>query len=110
MASRPPDDALARLARWDELRRRAAGARPAAADPVPVLDDMVRTLRELAERHPSLSLAVEAEDAGVVWRLHVTRTAAGAAEVVVDDTAGPGTSPATRLADLLREHPGILDP
>ncbi|MFI5912518.1 hypothetical protein [Dactylosporangium sp. NPDC051541] len=139
MASRPPDDALARLARWDELRRRANGGRagapepaPAAARPVeppaapppaarphlappspatqslPVIEDLIQTLRDLAQRHPSLSLAVMAEDAGVVWHVRATQTAAGV-EVKLGAGDAPASSTATRLADLLREHPRLLD-
>ncbi|GAA3292862.1 MULTISPECIES: hypothetical protein [Dactylosporangium] len=119
MPSRPPDDALARLARWDELRRRAAGGR-AAADaphreppqpqpdpaPQPALDDLVQTLRALARRHPSLSLAVVAEDAGAVWHMRTTQTDAG---IEIRPAAAGTPSTAARLADLLREHPRILD-
>jgi len=160
MPPRPPDDALARLARWDELRRRAAAGRaevsadgspaahmppgarslpgaqpppglrslpaaqppPAAVDPLrtasappaepplPVVDDLIRTARELAERHPTLSLAVEAEDAGVVWRLRIARTPDGPQVILETDKPGPpAASAAARLAELLRENPGILD-
>ncbi|WP_426507209.1 hypothetical protein ACPPVO_53775 [Dactylosporangium sp. McL0621] len=106
MGARPPDDALTRLARWDALRRRAAGGGAAP----PVIDDVIQTARDLAERHPSLSLSVVAEDAGVAWRLRVTRTDSGVeVEAVLDTDAGPPESTAARLADILRENPGILD-
>lgn len=122
MGSRPPDDALARLARWDELRRRAAGGRDAAepgpaVDPSAVVDDVTRTIRNLTDRHPSLSLAVVAEDAGALWRLHITGTG-GEVQVVLDTgnapdppagAAEPAASTAAQLAELLREHPEIVD-
>jgi hypothetical protein len=98
------DDSLARMAKWEELRRRAdataaraAGAEPdarpgaaagraghavgaAAADPTgrPVppsaVDDLIQTLHDLAARQPSLSVAVIAQESGVTWHLHTVRT------------------------------------
>ena len=131
MAPRPPDDALARLARWDELRRRVSDGHPTAAPlpvkpvkpvkpaapvppPAPVIDDVIRTLRDLVDRHPALSLAIVAsQDAGAVWHLRVTHTGSGV-QVTLDnddrpEPPAPSASTAARLAELLREHPTILD-
>ncbi|UWZ55021.1 hypothetical protein Daura_01675 [Dactylosporangium aurantiacum] len=82
-----------------------------AAGSAPVIDDVVRTIRDLVARHPSLSLAVVAsEPAGPAWHLRVTHTGSGV-QVTLDHDGPPtpAASTAARLAELLREHPTILD-
>jgi hypothetical protein len=104
-------DALARMAKWEELRHRSAGPSgtavgPAAdaepdlgrgngpsaaaaptgrAAPPSALDDLIQAIRDVAIRNPALSVAVIAQDAGVTWRLHTVR-ADGGVQVVTART------------------------
>lgn len=143
------DDSLARMAKWEELRRRADAAAgrapgdtaPAApppaghAAPLTAVDDLIQTLRDLATRQPSLSVAVIAQEAGVTWRMHTVR-ADGRVQVVAAraeahlgleheshpapplppapvrsaEPAPPADSAiAARLADMLRTNPTMLE-
>jgi hypothetical protein len=112
------DDSLARMAKWEELRRRAdaaaAGATGAGPDrrpagtglaavspagravPASAVDDLIQTLQELALRQPSLSVAAIAQQDGVTWHLHTVR-ADGQVQVVARTE--------TRLDSEYEAHP-----
>ena len=110
------DDALARIARWEELRRRTQGGTPAEAG----LVELAEAIRRVVERYPDLTVAVRARQAGSVLEAQVF-TSDG--EVRVTPLAGAGGPPravgaapepvdgaAARLAEMLREDPSLLDP
>lgn len=97
---------------------RSVPAAPPVPPLVPVMDDVIRTIRDLVDRHPSLSLAIVAsQDPGPVWRLHVTHTGSGVQVTLNHDdpprppsaASSAASSTAARLAEVLREHPTILD-
>jgi hypothetical protein len=112
------DDSLARMAKWEELRRRAEAAAAGAtgvgpdrrpggtglaavspagrAVPASAVDDLIQTLQELALRQPSLSVAVIAAQDGVTWHLHTVR-ADGQVQVVARTE--------TRLGSEYEAHP-----
>jgi hypothetical protein len=111
------DDALARMARREQLRRRAEGGGELARSPV---EDLAETLRHLVARHESLSVAVIAQDAGVTWQVRAARTggevriSVARVDAVLNGGAHrppepPAGQTAARLADLLRHNPSLLD-
>ena len=61
------DDALARIARWEELRRRTQGGTPAEAG----LVELAEAIRRVVERYPDLTVAVRARQAGSVLEAQV---------------------------------------
>ena len=140
------------MAKWEELRRRAdtaaaratgaepdGGTAPAAMDhagratPPSAVDDLVRTLQDLALRQPSLSVAVIAQESGVTWHVHTDRTDGRVRVVAARAETSPGQQPdahpvppppllpapaagpdadsaiAARLAEMLRTNPTMLE-
>jgi hypothetical protein len=100
---------------------RATGASVETRALTPV-EDLVDTVRRLAQRHDSLSIAVIAQDAGTTWQIHTNRvngevqvTAAPLSAVLERGSTGASAPPAaesssaTRLADMLRSNPTMLD-
>ena len=61
------DDALDKLARRDELRRRAAGEAPGVP---PAVTELVEAIASVVARHPELGVTVGAEGAGEPVLLH----------------------------------------
>jgi len=95
-----------------------ASAETRALTPV---EDLIDTVRRLAQRHGSLSIAVIAQDSGTTWQVHTSRvdgevqvTAAPLSAVLEGGGTStsappPGGSAATRIADMLRSNPTMLD-
>lgn len=108
------DDALARMARRDEMLRRAR----AANGYTPAVTEVTEALRRVVEEHPDLVIAVRVQDgrsaaatqveAEVAWRdgevrVTVRPVTSDAYPRVLEEAPRdrPGTA-AARLADLLR--------
>ncbi|TDO39754.1 hypothetical protein C8E87_3453 [Paractinoplanes brasiliensis] len=62
------DDALEKLARRDELRRRAAGEAPSTTPPA--VNELVEAIAAVVARHPELGVSVGVEGAGDPLLLH----------------------------------------
>jgi hypothetical protein len=91
------DDALEKLARRDELRRRAAGE---TSGPSPAVAELVEAIAAVVARHPHLGVTVGAEGSGEPVLLHFF-FADGQVQVSADTpvtTAEP--APAARHADF----------
>lgn len=78
------DDALARLARREELQRRRTGG-SAAADAV--LDEVAEALRSVVAQHPGLAVTATVTDAG---GSHTVRVAWSDGSATVVPSAEPG--------------------
>jgi hypothetical protein len=91
------DDALEKLARRDELRRRASGETAAAS---PAVTELVEAIAAVVARHPELGVTVGAEGAGDPLLLHFF-FAEGQVQVSADTPVPPAepVSPA-RHADF----------
>jgi hypothetical protein len=85
------DDALDKLARRDELRRRAAGE--ATGTPAAV-QDLVEAIAAVVARNPSLALTVGVEGAGDPVLLHVA-VEDGVVQVTADNSVGARAAEAT---------------
>ncbi|GIM95096.1 hypothetical protein [Paractinoplanes toevensis] len=92
------DDALDKLARRDELRRRAAGD---TSGPSPAVAELVEAIAAVVARHPQLGVTVGAEGAGEPVLLHFF-FAEGQVQVSADTAVAPPESapPAARHADF----------
>jgi hypothetical protein len=89
------DDALDKLARRDELRRRAAGE-PAGTPPA--VTELVEAIAGVVARHPELGVTVGAEGAGDPLLLHFF-FADGQVQVTADNPP-PEPVPTARHADF----------
>ncbi|MEV0728797.1 MULTISPECIES: hypothetical protein [Polymorphospora] len=86
------DDALARLARRDELKRRLAAEAPPAPEPPPPAgptpaDEVTAAVREVVSRHPDMAVTLSVHTGASAALLRVQWTAG---EVTV--TVGPATT------------------
>lgn len=91
------DDALEKLARRDELRRRAAGE---TSGPSPAVSELVEAIAAVVARHPQLGVSVGAEGAGEPVLLHFF-FADGQVQVSADiPPAQAEAAPAARHADF----------
>ena len=91
------DDALDKLARRDELRRRAAGE---TSGPSPAVAELVEAIAAVVSRHPELGVSVGAEGAGEPVLLHFF-FADGQVQVSADTPpVAAETAPAARHADF----------
>ncbi|GAA2650342.1 hypothetical protein [Paractinoplanes durhamensis] len=91
------DDALDKLARRDELRRRASGD---TSGPSPAISELVEAIAAVVARHPQLGVTVGAEGAGEPVLLHFF-FAEGQVQVSADTAVPtPEAAPAARHADF----------
>ena len=90
------DDALEKLARRDELRRRAAGE---ATGTSPAVTELVEAIAGVVARHPELGVTVGAEGSGEPVLLHFF-FAEGQVQVTADNPVQPEV-PAARHADVV---------
>jgi hypothetical protein len=90
------DDALEKLARRDELRRRAAGE---ATGTSPAVTELVEAIAGVVARHPELGVTVGAEGSGEPVLLHFF-FAEGQVQVSADNPVQP-EAPAARHADVV---------
>ncbi|WP_030438138.1 hypothetical protein [Actinoplanes subtropicus] len=90
------DDALDKLARRDELRRRAAGE---ATGTSPAVTELVEAIAGVVARHPELGVTVGAEGSGEPVLLHFF-FAEGQVQVSADNPVQPEV-PAARHADVV---------
>ncbi|MFF0375459.1 hypothetical protein [Actinoplanes missouriensis] len=88
------DDALDKLARRDELRRRASGETPGTP---PAVTELVEAIAAVISRHPELGVTVGVEGAGDPVLLHFG-FADGVVQVSADNTV------ATRAAEAAPKH------
>src|SRR5512144_242398 len=79
------DDALEKLARRDELRRRAAGE---ATGTSPAVTELVEAIAGVVARHPELGVTVGAEGSGEPVLLHFF-FAEGQVQVTADNPVQP---------------------
>lgn len=91
------DDALDKLARRDELRRRAAGETPGTP---PAVTELVEAIAGVISRHPELAVTVGVEGAGDPVLLHFG-FADGVVQVSADNTV------AARAAETTPRHVDI---
>ncbi|MEV1285585.1 hypothetical protein [Micromonospora sp. NPDC049679] len=111
------DDALARLARRDQLQKRNSNGHH--DEPRPAVDEVAEALRQVIERHPGLSAVVRLDGVGASTEIRVSREA-GTVRVTTTDlestpspTSAPPLDPSPLAASpldspLLRSSP--LDP
>ncbi|MFC6562765.1 hypothetical protein [Actinoplanes utahensis] len=93
------DDALDKLARRDELRRRAAGESGNSGTP-PAVTELVEAIAGVISRNPQLGVTVGVEGAGDPVLLHFTM-ADGVVQVTADNTvAARATEAGPRHADF----------
>jgi hypothetical protein len=123
------DDALARMARREQLQRRVA--EQAAGGPV---DEVVEAVRRVVAQHPALAVRLWVEDGSVPSLVRVAWSE-GAVTVTPETIAAPADSgatpswpmsvrtvpawaaaadgltdaPAARLAEMIRRDPSLLD-
>lgn len=85
------DDALARLARRDQLHKRVSqsGDRTTSA-----AQDIVAAVRQVVERHPGLTASVRLSDGGQTVDVTVENNG-GRVQVTVDGPTQPGQQPAS---------------
>ncbi|WP_127543942.1 hypothetical protein [Actinoplanes sp. OR16] len=88
------DDALDKLARRDELRRRASGENPGTP---PAVTELVEAIAGVISRHPELGVTVGVEGAGDPVLLHFG-FADGVVQVSADNTV------AARVAEVPTPH------
>ncbi|MEU4239006.1 hypothetical protein [Actinoplanes sp. NPDC026619] len=104
------DDALDKLARRDELRRRAAGE---TSGPSPAVSELVEAIAAVVARHPHLGVTVGAEGSGEPVLLHFF-FADGQVQVSADTpVATTESAPAARHADFdidLEDPLVVVDP
>jgi len=104
------DDALDKLARRDELRRRAASE---ATGTSPAVTELVEAIAGVVARHPELGVTVGAEGSGDPVLLHFF-FAEGQVQVTADTAVQPESAPpAARHADIVDvdlEDPMVEDP
>jgi hypothetical protein len=84
------------------------------------MEELADAVREIMHRHPAFSVSMTVRDGDVTWRLQSERRD-GEPQVIVTSAEPAATMPAmleppppadgtpSRLAELLRENPGILD-
>ena len=112
--SKDLNEALERLARWEELERRRSGGESA-------LDEAVGAVKRVVERHPELALTltvrgpagtaivqIDQHDGQVRVIVHRVTPALPSGPVAGQPLGAP--RPAVRLAEMLREDPYMLDP
>jgi hypothetical protein len=111
------DDPLVRMHRWDALRQRLANS--AAGRLGPVVDEVVEAIAAVLHRHGQVTVTVIVEGgetrttAQLGWhdgQLVLTRTEPQA--VAASGAGRPGETSeetATRLAELIRRDPSLLD-
>jgi hypothetical protein len=90
------DDALDKLARRDELRRRAAGE---ATGTSPAVTELVEAIAGVVARHPELGVTVGAEGSGEPVLLHFF-FGEGQVQVTADNPVQP-EAPVARHADVV---------
>jgi hypothetical protein len=90
------DDALDKLARRDELRRRAAGDSPGTP---PAVTELVEAIAGVISRHPNLNVTVGVEGAGDPTLLHFV-FADGVVQVSADHTVAARAAEAPKHADF----------
>jgi hypothetical protein len=94
------DDALDKLARRDELRRRAAGEAPGTP---PAVTELVEAVAAVVARHPELAITMGVEGAGDPVLLHFA-IENGVVQVSADNSlaarAAQDPPPSTRPADF----------
>ena len=91
------DDALDKLARREEVRRRAAGE---ATGTSPAVTELVEAIAGVVARHPELGVTVGAEGSGDPILLHF-HFAEGQVQVTADNAVPrPEAAPAARHADF----------
>lgn len=104
------DDALDKLARRDELRRRAAGE---ATGTSPAVTELVEAIAGVVARHPELGVTVGAEGSGEPVLLHFF-FAEGQVQVTADTAVQPASgAPVARHADIVDiglEEPLVEEP
>ncbi|MET3428226.1 hypothetical protein BJ973_007438 [Actinoplanes tereljensis] len=92
------DDALDKLARRDELRRRASGD---TSGPSPAVSELVEAIAAVVARHPELGVTVGAEGGGEPVLLHFF-FAEGQVQVSADTAVAPAEpAPTARHADFV---------
>jgi hypothetical protein len=91
------DDALDKLARRDELRRRAASE---ATGTSPAVTELVEAIAGVVARHPELGVTVGAEGSGDPVLLHFF-FAEGQVQVTADTPVQASAAPAARHADIV---------
>jgi hypothetical protein len=109
------DDALARLERWDEVRRQLR--QEAAGDGDELLDDVVRAVTAVLARRSAgtVTIAVPGPHGTISAELTV-RAGAVHTTIPAGPPPGPAADPAprtsrsaARLAELIRQNPALLD-
>ncbi len=105
------DDALARLERWDEVRRQLT--HEASGGQEPLLDEVVRAVTAILHRRGAGSVTLTvAESTGPVTAELSFRDGAVQASVPSEAPAGGAVRPnrsAAKLAELIRQNPALLD-
>ncbi|MBL7261827.1 hypothetical protein [Paractinoplanes lichenicola] len=108
------DDALDKLARRDELRRRASGEAPSATPPA--VNELVEAIAAVVARHPELGVSVGVEGAGDPLLLHFylsegqVQVNAENAAVLAPDESGPRHADFDLEADDTAERPYSATP
>jgi hypothetical protein len=90
------DDALDKLARRDELRRRTAGEAPSTP---PAVTELVEAIAGVVARHPNLNITVGVEGAGDPTLLHFA-FADGVVQVSADHSVAARATESARHADF----------
>jgi hypothetical protein len=120
-------DAMARMKRWDAVRQRIEHA---ASAPDQVLEEVVRSVGEVVNRHPGTSVTVTVEEGGPSVTLRITHRDGQVDVSRVEDPRPAAADPprdwppqdgqsapsaesvdqtAARLAELIRSDPTLLD-
>ena len=104
------DDALARLERWDEVRRQLT--HEASGGSEPLLDEVVRAVTAVLYRHGSGTVSIAVVDGAATTTAELThRDGTVMVTSPVDTGANPGrpSRSAAKLAELIRQNPALLD-
>jgi hypothetical protein len=104
------DDALARLQRWDEVRRQLSHEATGGSDPL--LEEVVRAVTAVLHRHGSGTVTISVTDTGPTSTAEVSyRDGTVSVSSLPGATAAnarPSRS-AAKLAELIRQNPALLD-
>src|SRR3954470_13599143 len=99
------DDALARLERWDEVRRQL---HQEATSGEPLLDEVVHAVTAILARRRSATVTLTVTDTTGSSSVELVARDGTVTTGAPGDAARPNRS-AARLAEMIRQNPGLLD-
>jgi len=103
------DDALARLERWDEVRRQLNHGATAGAETL--LDEVVRAVTPVLGRRGTGTVTLTVTDAGGSSTVELTARNGTVHSGAPAESSGPArpSRSAARLAEMIRQNPSLLD-